>query len=74
MIFHTAQDIFAIVTDPAVSEGGLVTGSITWLNFVDAAMSVGLCVLGLYYLRPQFRDGIVALWDRIWSRSEKEGI
>ncbi len=72
MILHTAQDIFAIATDPAVEDSGIITGSITWLNAADVFLCIGLCALGLYYLRPKFRDGIPALWDRIWNREGQD--
>lgn len=70
MIIHTVHDIYAIAISPEVEASGLITGSITLVNILDLFLCIILGAVGLYYLSPKFRDGIVTLWDRIWSRTD----
>ena len=71
IIIHTVHDIFAISTSTAVTDGGVVIGSMGFSDIVDIIACVAMAVYALkFYLSPEKLDRIVELWDHKWSKEE----
>ena len=66
--YHTAQDILAIAFSPEVEQSGIVTGAVTWVNYVDLGTSVLLGMAGIWLLRKAKTGEIRALWDGKWTK------
>lgn len=71
MAAHALNDIIALLDKTQMTQSGVMTATVSFINYVDIAICIGLFVLSLYLVRPAKRKEIVELWNKKWLRQEE---
>lgn len=67
IIVHTLVDASAFMTAELMESGGVLSGSsFDWSMLITGALGLALAVLGYWYIRPEKRAEIIALWEEKW--------
>lgn len=66
MIMHGLTDYICFMDVSQISEGGVMTASLSIVNFFDIVVCIVLAAIGIYLTRPAKRAEIIAVWDKKW--------